>query len=269
LADQKKPLFHQALEKYGKLLAAILEVGPIVHTREGASMFKSKFIVAAAAALIGVVSQASIVFQSVNDTQLINYNEVFDGANLSATVQYTLTALGGPRGPNTATFHIVATNNTTVGQPGINRITSFGIGALTPSLTSIDSNSSVNWIANFGPTFPGFNQVGLCVFVGSLCGAGSSGGLAEGGDFVAFDIAVHVSNFIPAGIAFESPFVIEFQDAGTNGTSVEFAGCAASDASCQGTPPQDIPEPGSLALLGVAMLGSIVATRRPGCRSGH
>jgi hypothetical protein len=227
-------------------------------------MFKLKFIVAAAAALIGVEAQASIVFQSVNDTQVINYNEVFEGANLSATVQYTLTAVGG-QGSNTAAFHIVATNNTTVGQPGTNRMTSFGVGDLTPSLTSIDFNSSVNWIANFGVTFPGFNRVDLCVFAGPVCGGSSSGGLAEGGDSVALDIAVHLNqNLTPAGIAFEPPFVIEFQDAGTNGTSVEFAGCAASDANCQG-----IPEPGSLALVVIAMLGSIAATRRPGCRTGH
>ena len=229
-------------------------------------MFKLKFIVAAAVALIGVEAQASIVFHSISDTQVINYNEAFGDANLSATVQYTLTALGGP-GSNTAAFHIVATNNTTVGQPGTNRMTSFGIGDLTPSITSIDFNSSVNWIADFGGTFPGFNLVGLCVFVGPACGGSSSGGLAEAGDSVTLDIAVHLSQRLtPAGIALESPFVIEFQDAGTNGASVEFAGCAASDASCQ---PQDIPEPGTLALVGIAMLGSIAATRRPGCRTEH
>jgi hypothetical protein len=232
-------------------------------------MFKSKFIVAAAVALIGVEAYASIVFHSINDTQVINYNEAFGGANLSATVQYTLTALGGPSS-NTAAFHIVATNNTTVGQPGTNRMTSFGIGALTPSLTSIDFDSSPTWIANLGVIFPGFNHVGLCVYVGSVCGASSSGGLAEGGDSVALDIAVHLSQlFTPAGIAFEPPFVIEFQDAGTDGTSVEFAGCAASDANCQGTPPPGIPEPGSLALVVIAMLGSVAATRRPGRRTRH
>ena len=226
-------------------------------------MFKSKFIVAAAAALIGVEAQGSIVFQSVSDTQVINYNEVFDGANLSATVQYTLTALGGTRGPNTATFHIVATNNTTVGQPGTNRMTSFGVGNLTPSLTSIDSTLG-NWMATFGATFPGFGPVGLCVFTGLTCG-GSSGGLVEGGDSITFDVAVHLSQIpSPGGITFDSPFIIEFQDAGTNGTSVGFAGCAASDANCQGTTPQNIPEPGSLALVSIAMLGSIAARRRPG-----
>jgi hypothetical protein len=234
-------------------------------------MFTSKFIVAAAAAaaLIGVDAQASIVFQSVNDTQVINYDTVFQGAHLSASVQYTLTALGGPSS-NTAAFHIVATNNTVVSQPGANRMTSFGIGALTPGLTSIDFNSSVNWIVDFGDTFPGFNQVGLCAFVGASCGGTSSGGLAEGGGSVAFDIAFHLSQVpTPGGITLQSPFVIEFQGAGTNGTSVQFAGCAASDASCQSIPPHDIPEPGVLALVGIAMLGLIAATRRPGCRTGH
>jgi hypothetical protein len=231
-------------------------------------MLKSKLFVAAAAAFIGVEAQASIVFRSVNDTQVINYNEVFDGATLSASVQYTLTALGG-QSSNTAAFHIVATNMTTVGQPGSNRLTSFGVGALTPSLTSIDFDSSANWIATFGPIFPGFNRVGLCVFSGPACG-GSSSGLAEGGDSVALDIAVHLNqNVTPTGITFETPFVIEFQDAGTNGTSVEFAGCAASDPNCQSTPPHDIPEPGSLALVGIAVLGLIPASRRRGYRIGH
>src|SRR5664279_4265144 len=118
------------LRKFSRL------VRPIVRAGESARMFKSKIIVAAAVALIGVEAQASVVFHSINDTQVINYDEAFGGANLSATVQYTLTALGGP-GSNTAAFHIVATNNTTVGQPGTNRMISFGIGALTPSLTSI------------------------------------------------------------------------------------------------------------------------------------
>jgi hypothetical protein len=234
-----------------------------------AKMFKSIFIVAAAAALIGVEAQASFVFLAVNDTQVINYHEVFNGANLSATVQYTLTALGG-QSPNTASFHIVAINSTTAGQPGTNRMTSFGVGVLMPGLTSIDLNSSLNWTATFGPTVPGFDRVGLCVFAGATCGGSSSGGLAEGSDSVAFDIAVHLSQIpAPGGITFESPFVIQFQDAGMNGASVEFEGCAASDATCQGTPPQDIPEPGGLVLVGIAMLGSIAATRRPSCRTGH
>lgn len=213
-------------------------------------------IVAAAAFAAGQAHAIPISFTALNQTGVVLYSTTYSGATLSAEVDYKLTAWTA----NSATFSITATNNSS--GAGTNRLTAFGIGVITPALTGVADNSGV-WDTAINTTFPGFQQVAFCAYAGPTCSGGGGGGLAESGGTVTFNVTMSFGSNDPrTGITFDSPYTIKYQAAGTTGKSVEFGGCVKGDTNCGGTPPVEIPEPGTLALAGMALLGLAAARRR-------
>ena len=52
------------------------------------------------------------------------------------------------------------------------------------------------------------------------------------------------------GVTFSSPYAAKFQSVGNKGGSWELEGCLEGATGCNPRPPQEVPEPGSLALAG-------------------
>ncbi len=227
-------------------------------------MIKKLIALAAVAALAaGVAGQAqatAVTFNNVGDSGTIVFSELRQGATLSATFGFTLTSLNATS--TQATFATSVSNNST--GPGTNRITSFGVDIVTPTLSNASTTGGV-WSANINDILPSFQSVDLCLFPGKNCSGGGNGGLREGITNT-FSLILTTAGSFGGGISFISPYSIKFQDVGTGGNSYEFAGCSITDRACNGGGgPKALPEPEVLALFGIGML-ALGMTRR---RAGH
>ncbi len=210
------------------------------------------WLAAAALAVAGSAHAASFQFNTVGQSVTTLYAMTFAGADLSASVTYTLITLGS----NSASFAVSVNNTTPTAQPGTNRLTIFGVDVVTPSLTAASGNSSVfnNVVQN--SNMPGIGTIDFCATSGPNCSGGGGGGLGEQLSD-SFTLSLGFSQTVPP-ITFEN-FVVRYQSVGPNGDSIAFSGCVQGDAGCG---PTNVPEPATLALVGGALLGLAASRRR-------
>src|SRR6187399_211785 len=83
--------------------------------------------------LSGTASAGTTTFNTAGQNIVLNYDYVIDGATIAGKITYTLVSITSTQ----AVFGIVAQNNTTLAQPGNNRLVSFGIDIIAPTLTGV------------------------------------------------------------------------------------------------------------------------------------
>jgi hypothetical protein len=204
-------------------------------------------------------------FDATGDTLTYFYNSTTStGVNLLGSVTYTLDSLAG----KVATFSVSATNGTN-DVDGSARLVSFGVDVVTPTLigASTDATTTTEWNATINTNFPAFHEVDLCSYAGTNCSGGASDGVLEGATDtfdlkLTFDSVTLGGQGSGTGITFTSPFPSKWQSVGLAGKSFEVDGCFTD--RCDSGPPNEIPEPGTLALAGLGLLTAAALRRRKG-----
>jgi hypothetical protein len=192
--------------------------------------------------------------------------------SLSAQIVFDLQSITA----TTATFAVTVTNTTAFSKPGKSRLVSFGIETVTPNLTgSIATNDATGaaWTTLLGENLPGFGRPGICAIARSHannCAGGGNGGLEAGESDSFLWILTGDLGSSPA-ISFTSLIPIRFQSVNGWGRGADSITLEASTPEqplvIQPESRQQVPEPGSLMLVGLGLLGSALARRRAGRRA--
>ena len=152
------------------------------------------------------------------------------------------------------------------------RITSFGLGIepdATAGTVTDTSNTDVDELTGFETgNFPGFTLVEFCATSGNTCAGGGADGIDPGNED-AFNFNL-TNGFVEGGSIDLSEFGFKFQG-GNGGASFEKPGSPLAGSPVAGQPVAgqpvagqpvagQVPQPGSLMLMGAALLSGLAAT---------
>lgn len=213
------------------------------------SILKKTSLVLAGLMVAGSASAAMISFDSVGDSGTVYYGgniEQTDVEGLSASTSFTLAAI------NTSSFLFdVVVENTTTSLWEDSRVSRIGFN-VDPNVTSVTASSP--WVALLGGSFP--NQFGAL----DICIQGESQGSCSGGPG-GVEIGDSASFSLELGFA-SLPGAVTLDNFGVRWQSLSSDALGYNDASGTGKPVAEVPEPGTLGLLGLGFLGLSMAARR-------
>lgn len=209
-------------------------------------------------------------------TLYYKYNGL-NGNFLAAEITLDLTAITS----SSATFSVTVRNTSSTS--GDARLGGFGIDNIAPDVSSVITNNgagvAADWTADSGNMPSGWNSVEFCATVGNNCSGGGGDGIGEGVTdsftWVLTDAPASPDFGNPLSISFISPMPVRFQALPESTfyglgstqftTSIAFDTCGTTPCNGGGgggSGGGNAPEPGTIALSGLALLGMAYARRR-------
>tara|TARA_R110000850_G_scaffold101397_3_gene209771 strand:+ start:478 stop:1140 length:663 start_codon:yes stop_codon:yes gene_type:complete len=213
------------------------------------SILEKTSLVVASLMIAGSASASMISFDSVGDSGTIFYGgniEQTEVEGLTASTSFTLTEIK----TSSFVFDIVLANTTSSlwEESRVSRI-GFNVDA---NVTSVTASSP--WVALLGGSFPNqFGAMDICVQGQSQGSCNGGPGGVENGDSASFSLELGFASL---------PGAVTLDNFGVRWQSLNSEALGYDDASGTGTPVTKVPEPGTLGLLGLGVLGLVVSGRR-------